>query len=140
MTYDEWESQVPAELRADTVWKVEAYRLALFLSDLAWQDTAPLFKSRQTIEIADQLRRAASKISASVCEGYSRNTSKVRSTYYEYALGSTRECRDWYYKARHSLKPKVVMHRLDICGQIIRLTLRMISNERRKTRRISDDL
>ena len=53
MTYDEWESQVPAELRADTVWKVEAYRLALFLSDLAWQDTAPLFKSRQTIEIAN---------------------------------------------------------------------------------------
>ncbi len=59
----------------------------------------------------------------------------ARITFYEYALGSTREARDWYYKGRHALDDAVVSHRFDMTSAIIRLTLTMITAERRKARR-----
>jgi four helix bundle protein len=138
MTYDEWESDVPRELKGDTLWRVEAYRLALFLCDLVWTDSAKLFRNPTTAGIADQLFRAAGKISASVAEGYSRDSGRARATFYEYALGSARECRDWYYKARRALSADVVSHRIDLTTQIARLTLKMTSTERRTNRRASD--
>ena len=57
MTYDEWEQQVPREIKADSVWRIKAYRLGLFLSDLARLDAKPLWNRRDTTEIADQLRQ-----------------------------------------------------------------------------------
>jgi four helix bundle protein len=137
MTYDQWEADVPREIKGDSLWRVEAYRLALFLSDLVWEDTRRLFRNRATAAIADQLFRAAGKISASVAEGYSRDTGKARATFYEYALGSAREARDWYYKARRALSAEVVKHRIDLATQITRLTLKMTSTERRSNRRAS---
>ena len=137
MTYEEWEANVPACIREDTVWRVEAYRLGLFLSDLSWEDVTKLIQDRRTIGVADQLFRAAGNISSNICEGYSRGTGKDRARIYEYALGSARESRDWYFKARRVLRPAVVEHRLELCTRIIRLTIAMVSNERRSNRRIS---
>ena len=34
MTYEEWATGVSEEIRGDSLWKVEAYRLALFVADL----------------------------------------------------------------------------------------------------------
>ena len=135
MTYEEWEADVPSDITRDTLWRIAAYRLSLFLADLARRDTAPLFKSRRTEDIADQLLRATRKISACIAEGYSRDSGKSRSIYYEYALGSARESRDWYFKARPELKPEVITHRLGLYSEIIRLSLAMISNERNRKRR-----
>src|SRR5437016_1986269 len=98
MTYEEWEAAVPADIRADSLWRVEAYRLSLFLCDLAFEDSQYLVADPRTRSIADQLVRAVGRISANVAEGYSRATGKSRALYYDYALGSTREARDWYYK------------------------------------------
>jgi four helix bundle protein len=137
MTYEHWEADVPEEIRADTLWKVEAYRLSLFLSDLVWPDTTVLMRDRRLLDVADQLYRAAAKVSASVAEGYSRDTGKARSTFYEYALGSARETRDWYYKSRRKLRSAVVKHRIQLCTQIIKLLLKMIATERRTNRRPS---
>jgi hypothetical protein len=95
MTSEEWEAGVPDVIKTDTLWRVEAYRLALFLADLGWIDTDPLIARRGTDHHADQLRRSSSKISSAISEGYSRNSGKARSTYYEYAAGSARESRDW---------------------------------------------
>ena len=138
MTYEEWEASVPEEIRGDTLWKVETYRLGLFLSDLAWHDAAVLLKNRRTCGVADQLYRAAGNISSSVAEGYSRNTGKARGTFYEYALGSARETRDWYYKSRRAFAADVAAHRIDVCTQVMRLTLKMVSVERRTNRRVSE--
>ena len=138
MTYDQWEQSVPEQIRKDTVWLIEAYRLGLFLSDLGWHDVGRLLKNARTTSIADQLFRAAGRISSNICEGYSRDTGRARATYYEYACGSARECRDWYYKSRNALSEKVVAHRIDLSTQIIRLTLKMIATERRRKRRPSD--
>jgi hypothetical protein len=74
MTYEEWEAQVPPEIRADTAWRVKAYRLGLFLGDLAAQDCSKLSKNPGTRDTAEQLSRAAARISSNVIEGYSRDT------------------------------------------------------------------
>jgi four helix bundle protein len=138
VTYDEWEQQVPQVIKADSVWRMKAYRLGLFISDLARLDAKPLWKRRDTTEIADQLTRAAWRISSCVEEGYSRDTHKARSVLYEYALGSARETRGWYYKARHALPPAVIEHRFSVCVELIPLLLTMVSTERRKNGRISN--
>ena len=135
MTYEEWEEGVREMIRADTLWSVKAYRLGLFLSDLVWSDADKLLRNPKSRETADQLVRATGKISACIAEGYSRNTGKARATFYEYACGSARESRDWYYKSRFVFTPKLLDHRLDLTTQIVRLTLKMIATERRRPNR-----
>jgi len=136
MTFEHWQSEVAAPIRGDALWKMEAYRLGLFLSDLAWNDSGKLLRERRTIGIADQLYRAVGNISSNIAEGYSRGTGKDRARLYEYALGSAREARDWYYKSRYVLADRVTEHRLDLSTQLVRLLIRMVSNERRSNRRL----
>ena len=130
MNYREWEEGVPAEIKGDSVWKSEAYRLALFLADLAWHDATKLVRDRRTISLADQLIRAAGGISADIEEGYSRGTGRDRARFYEYALGSGREARGWYYKGRHVLGEQVSQHRLALLTHILKLLLTMIPDQR----------
>ncbi len=126
------------ELTQDTLWRVTAYRFALFLADLAWHDAGKVAKNRRMLGTADQLYRAASNITSNISEGYSRGTGKDRARFYEYALGSIRETRDWYYKSRHVLEERVVAHRLGLCSELARLMLKMVGNERSTNRRIKN--
>ncbi len=129
MTYDEWERYVPEGIKGDALWKVEAYRLALFAGDLAWPDVTKLIRDRRTVELASQLYRALGSVSANIAEGYSRGTGKDRARFYEYALGSARESREWYYKGRHVLTEKVALHRIGLLTQAVRLLLVMIAQQ-----------
>ncbi len=63
-------------------------------------------------------------------EGYSRGTGKDRVRFYEYALGSARESRDWYYKGRHLLGETIIQHRLAPLAEVIRLLLTMVPQQR----------
>ncbi len=130
MTYEEWETAVDEEIKRDSLWKVTAYRLALFTSNLGWQDTAKLVQNRRLWGLSDQLYRALGSVSANLAEGYSRGTGKDRARFYEYALGSARESRDWYFKARHVLGEEVYHHRLRLLTRIIQLLLKMIPQQR----------
>lgn len=130
MNYHEWEQAVPIEIKNDSVWNSKAYRSSLFLSDLAWHDATKLIKDKRTISLADQLYRAAGAISADIEEGYSRGTGKDRARFYEYALGSGREARGWYYKGRHVLGPTVTEPRLRLFAEILKLLLTMIPDQR----------
>jgi four helix bundle protein len=130
MTYKEWAETVPCCIREDAVWKLEAYRLALFAGDLAWPDVTKLMTDKRTISMADQLHRAAGAISGDISEGYSRRSGKDQARFYEYALGSARESRDWYYKGRHVLGGSVAGHRMELLTQIIKSLLTIIPNER----------
>jgi four helix bundle protein len=109
---------------------MEAYRLALFLADLGWNDTARLMQQGRMAGLADQLTRALGSIAANIAEGYSRGTGKDRAHFYEYALGSARESRTWHFLARHALGEEVIPHRLRLLGQITRLLLTMIPEQR----------
>jgi len=114
------------------LWTVRVYRLALFGADIAWRDITELFQDKRTIALSNQLYRAMGSISANIAEGYSRGSGKDRARFYEYALGSARESRDWYYKARHILREEVVSHRMGLLSQIIRLLLVMVPDQRGK--------
>ena len=130
MNFEEWLGTVPKEMTGDTLWKIEAYRLALFVGDIGWYDVTKLMQDKRTLALSDQLYRALGSISANVAEGYSRGSNKDRTRLYEYSLGSARESRDWYHKGRHVLGETVVSHRLGLLTQIIRLLLTMIPEER----------
>ena len=128
--YAEWTKVVPREITDDALWSVEAYRLALFAAEIGWQDVTKLMQDRRTLGLSDQLYRALGSISANIAEGYSRGTGRDRARFYEYALGSARESRDWYYKGRHVLGEAVTQHRLRLLTQIVRLLLTMIPQQR----------
>ncbi len=101
--YADWKKDVPAEIREDSLWKMKAYRLSLFIADIGWYDVTKLMQDRRTLKLSDQLYRSLGFIGANLAEGYSRGTGKDRARFYEYSLGSARESRDWYYKGRHIL-------------------------------------
>jgi four helix bundle protein len=130
MNYEEWLASVPQEISGDSLWKMEAYRLALFTSDIGWYDVTKLMRDRRTLALSDQLYRALGSISANLAEGYSRGTGKDRARFYEYSLGSARESRDWYFKARYVLGEEVTAHRLGLLSQVLRLLLTMVPDQR----------
>jgi four helix bundle protein len=127
------EQSIPPAIRGDALWRVQVYRLALFAADVGWRDVTELSRDRRTIALSDQLCRSLGSISANVAEGYSRGGGKDRVRFYEYALGSARESRDWYYKARHILTEEALGQRLALLSQIIRLLLAMIPDQRDHT-------
>ena len=133
MNYAEWFATVPREITDDPLWRTEVYRLALFLGDLAWADAEKLFKHALMRSLADQLYRSTGSISANIAEGYSRASKKDQARFYEYALGSAREARDWYYKARFVLGPDVTNHRLRLLVEITKHLMRMVPSYRGKT-------
>jgi len=122
VNFEEWAEAVPEVIKGDSLWKVEAYRLGLFVADVGWHDVTKLMQDRRTLGLSDQLYRALGSISANIGEGYSRGTGKDRARFYEYSLGSARESRDWYYKGRRVLGESVTRHRLGLLTQIIRLS------------------
>jgi four helix bundle protein len=126
---------VPEEITGDRVWRVKAYQLGLFAADIAWTDLGPLMADRRTLSLSDQLYRSVGSVSANIVEGFSKSSRRDRARFYEYALGSAREARDWYYKGRHVLKPEVVSHRLQLFSEIIRLLLTMIPDQRGRSLR-----
>jgi four helix bundle protein len=132
MNYAEWLKTVPAALTEDSVWKMEAYRLALFAADFAWHDVTTLMQDKRTLGLASQLYEAMGSIGANLSEGYSRSSGKDRARFYEYSLGSARESRTWYFDGRHVLSDAVVEHRLQFLTQIIRLLLKMIPDQRER--------
>ena len=135
MNYAEWLTSVPVEIREDSLWKMEAYRLALFAADLAWHDATKLIGDKRTIGLASQLYEAVGSISANISEGYSRGTGRDRARFCEYALGSARESLGWCFKGRHVLGEAVSNHRLRLLTQINRLLLTMVPDQRGATLR-----
>jgi len=135
MKYSEWELAVPLQIRRDALWSVKAYRLTLFLSDLSWKDCEAIMKEPRLAGCVDQIERACAKISPCIAEGYSRGTGRDRARFYEYAIGSLREARDWYYKSRHVLKAAVYKHRLEVMEESLKLLLAMVARERKVTRK-----
>ncbi len=133
-SWEEWAASVPETIKRDALWQLQAYRLALFVSDLCWHDATKLSRDPRTRGLADQLYRAVGSIGANIAEGYSRRSGKVKAQFYEYALGSARESRDWCYRGRHVLGEDVVSHRMGIFSEIIRLLLAMIQDQRHLSR------
>jgi four helix bundle protein len=128
--FTEWEATLPASFKSDPIWRTPAYRFGLWLSDLVKSDATVLRANRNMRNDAGQLLRAVGGISSNLSEGYSRTTGLERARYYEYALATTRESRDWYFKARLTLGDDVVAQRLEVLERIIRILTAIIPRER----------
>ncbi len=124
MNFNDWVESLPSAIKNDSLWKMEAYRLALFATEIGWHDVTELMKDKRTLGIADQLHRALGSISANLAEGYSHHTGKSRAQ---------------YYKLHHVLKEEVVNHRINFLTQIIKLLLTMVPQQRGKTLSLKEE-
>lgn len=132
MTYDEWSDTVGDAVQNDPTWKVEAYRLGLFLVASAWTDTEFLIRDPRGVIVAGQLLRSAASVAANVAEGYGRRSPKDRIRYHEYALGSAGETRAWYVTIGRAIGRENLELRLANLLSLTRLLLTMIRREGEK--------
>lgn len=101
-SFVEWVAAASEARKADPLWSVQAFRLALYAIDCHISDrrthdrlpAAPTF---------GQLNRAIGSVAANIAEGYSRSSLADRNRFYEYALGSVREAVAWYDTLRLEL-------------------------------------
>ena len=128
--YLSWVMTVPTDITADTIWRMSGYRVALFAMWRAQADAQWILANRLTRPHLDQLLRAVGSISANLDEGYSRSSGPERAHFYEYACGSAREARGWYYKCAAALRPDLLASRLALLSQIIRILTAIIPRER----------
>jgi len=121
MRYEEWEADVPEAIRCEGVWQFYGYRKSLFFYDICWKDCENLLKHPLGRAVAQQLIRSAGSISANVEEGYGRGYGKERLRFLRIALGSARESKGWYYRAKELLSAEVAGHRLGLISEVIAL-------------------
>lgn len=133
MNFEEWKQELPDAFKVDALWKMSVYQYALFIGELGWYDVTKIQHDPRLYKVSNQLYGALGSISANIAEGYSRGSNKERAHFYEYALGSARESRDWYYKSRHVIGEDVVEHRINLLVQVIRLLLTMVPQQRGKS-------
>ena len=126
----EWAAQVPQVMREDPIWRLPAYRYALYLEDLAQADIPLIHRDIRTRAHVDQLLGALGSISANIAEGYSRSTGPDRARFFEYAHSSAREAREWLFKVRHALDPDTFLQRMELVSRIMRILIVAIPRER----------
>ncbi len=137
-TFEVWEATVDEEQRADPLWRMTAYRLALYAVATGWFDAQRLHRVVITRGIAAQLYEALGSIPANIAEGYSRSSGPDRVRFFEYALGSTRESNVWCFAGRPVLGATVVAQRVAILTRIRQLLLAAIPRERSRRVRPRD--
>lgn len=133
-TFEEWEAQVPESIRKDPLWQFQVYPKALFLSDLAWEDTERMMKDPRGRVIATQLIRSVCSICANLEEGHGRGFGNENAYFQRVALGSAREARGWYYRGRRFLSPEVLRHRFQLLDEIIASLVLSSGEQRRRGR------
>ena len=133
----EWAAaNVPEAMREDPIWRLAAYRYALYLAELVQQDIPKIRANPKTRSLTDQLIRAVGSISANIAEGYSRTSAAERARFFEYAESSAREAREWLFKVRHALDRDVTTARMVLATRIMKILTIAIKRERaqRQTR------
>ena len=130
-----WQKSLPVEITSDALWHATAYRLALFVADRSWDDLTKPAGNPATTHMADQLGRALGSIGANYSEAYSRSGIGDRCRFYEYSLGSARESRTWFFRARHLIGEERMREALDVLTRIARLLTVTIVRERSRAKK-----
>ncbi len=129
-SFEEWIETVSPILRRDPLWQNIAYRKALFLYDLSWFDCEYLMDDTRGRKLAAQLIGAAASIGANMEEGFGKGFGQDYARFLQIALGSARETRGWYWRARHKIPSTVVEHRMALTSEIIALLMTTIPQQR----------
>ena len=128
--FQDWESSPPSDLFGDPIWKLPAYRIALFLSAVVREDVSVMIRDGAPTHLYSQLDRAVGSIGANIEEGYARFSGRERARYYEIALGSAREARHWYRGTQTWLGRSVAEERGALLTRAIKILTVAIPRER----------
>lgn len=130
MNYAEWEAQVPQQIRREPTWQFLGYRKALFLYELAWDDCDILSRDIRGKAITKQLIRSAGSICANMEEGQGRGYGKQRNWFFTISLGSARETKGWYWRAKRLLPKETLEERLALADEVIALLVNELHRQR----------
>ena len=131
------DDDVRAAFDGDPMLRMRVHAIALAASNAAWEDAQAVARHPIAGSVADQLYRAVGSIGANIAEGYSRSSPRDRARFYEYALGSAREAREWYVRARGVLEPdrlRSATTRLNEISRILMAVLRRVHRDDPRTR------
>ncbi len=131
MKYEDWLKSVPDSLKQDVLWQFNVYPKTVFLYDLLWEDCERFLKDVRGTAIAKQIIRSGGSISANIEEGFGRGFGAEYAYFLRVALGSARETRGWYHRARRLLSPEVLQHRLQLLDDIIGALVKASVHQRR---------
>ncbi len=135
MNHEDWLKTVPEDLKQDPLGQFHIYPKTVFLYDLLWEDCDRLLKDARGRAIAEQVIRSAGSISANIEEGFGRGFGADFAYFLRVALGSARETRGWYYRARRLLPSDVVEHRLQLLNEIIAALVKASAYQKRTARK-----
>lgn len=137
MTYDDWLKTVPENLKQDVLWQFKVYPKTAFLYDLLWEDCERLMKDVRGEAIVKQIIRSGGSICANIEEGFGRGFGADFAYFLRIALGSARETRGWYQRARRLLPPEVLQHRMELLDEIISALVGAAAYQKRQPKRKS---
>jgi four helix bundle protein len=127
--YEAWMAGVPKAITSEHIWKFYGYRKSLYLYDLCWNDCSEMAQHPLGRSVSSQLIRSAGSIAANIEEGYGRGLGKDRGYFLRIALGSARESKGWYYRAKALLLPDTLEQRMGLLGEIIALLVTELNNQ-----------
>ncbi len=130
LPFEEWKSQLSPAIISERFWQLIAYQKALFLYDLVWKDTSSWLSDIRGHELARQIVRSTGSITANIEEGYGRGLGKQLVYFYSVSLGSARETKGWYYRAKAMITPKLLEERLALLSEIIALLITEINRQK----------
>jgi four helix bundle protein len=138
LEFAHWEATPPPELFGDAIWRLPAFRISRFLAHQVRSDVATI--SQASPQIAEQLQRSIDSIGINISEGYGRLHGRERARFYEFALGSAREAREWYARVATVLPAGIALGRARLLTRAIRILTAAIPQERAGSseRRIRD--
>jgi four helix bundle protein len=125
-----WENHPPADLVGDPIWRMTAYRMALFMADLVRDDVKVLVRGGAPGHKITQLESSVESVEANLSEGYSKYSGRDRARFFETALASAREARGWYRRTSQWLGVVETQERRMLLTQVIKMLTVAIPSER----------
>ena len=128
--YERWQATPPPELFGDPMWRLPAYRLSRFLASIVPSDADRIRERMRSTYLSDQLQRAVDSIGINIAEGYGRLHGRERARFFEFALGSAREAREWYARAERFLESGQAIGRARLLTRIVKILTVAVPQER----------
>ena len=133
LPFVEWVKTLPDSLRNDPLWKSAYYRLAMYLYDLVWIDSAVINKDFRGREIVHQAVRSAGSVCANMEEAYRRGIGTADFVrIMRIALGELGETPGWYFRSRHILSQETLDKRIKVIQKAIALTVTAVDKNRKR--------
>ncbi len=118
LSYQEWLLTVDKMVTRWSMWRLEVYRLSMYLAELAFLDLNRIVAQEPAFE-GDDFLLQATKVGAKIAFGHGPNFRTIQLEGFNEALESARAARHWYEHAALWLGVERSRHRLRVLDIII---------------------